>query len=111
MFIAQYSQIMFMFSQIFDFVIVPSLALSSSFGNSFSLSNPLGQSVAAGSAQNDQSILIFLYRQILFNEFQNALKEELLVHNPVGLPSASALTVDKLLSIFCLSCRKLGINL
>ena len=109
-FMGQYSQIMFMFSQIFDFVLVPSLTFSSAFGNTLMSSNPFCQSLAAGSAQNDPTILIFLYRQIIFNEFQNSLKEEILVHNPIGSPSASALTVDKLLSIFGSSCRKLGIN-
>jgi len=104
--ITQFSQIMFLFSQIFDFVIVPSLTFSSSL-----LSNPLGQSLAAGSAQNDPTILIFLYRQIIFTEFQNSLKDELLVHYPPGSASASLLTIDKMLSIFCSSCRKLGINL
>ncbi len=109
-FIGQYSQIMFMFSQIFDFVLAPSLTFSSPFGNSFVSSNPLCQSLAAGSAQNDPSILLFLYRQIIFNEFQNSLKEEILLHNPIGSVSTSAITVDKLLSIFGSTCRKLGIN-
>ncbi|KAF0138327.1 MAG: hypothetical protein FD122_3816, partial [Stygiobacter sp.] len=109
-FMGQYSQIMFMFSQIFDFVLVPSLTFSSAFGNTLMSSNPFCQSLAAGSAQNDPTILIFLYRQIIFNEFQNSLKEEILVHNPIGSPSASALTVEKILSIFGSSCRKLGIN-
>ena len=67
-FIGQYSQIMFMFSQIFDFILVPSLTFSSAFGNSFISSNPLSQSLAAGSAQNDPTILIFLYRQMIFND-------------------------------------------
>ena len=109
-FIGQYSQIMFMFSQIFDFVLAPSLTFSSPFGNSFVSSNPICQSLAAGSAQNDPSILLFLYRQIIFNEFQNSLKEEILLHNPIGSVSTSAVTVDKLLSIFGSTCRKLGIN-
>ncbi len=58
-FIGQYSQIMFMFSQIFDFVIVPSLTFPSAFGNTQISSNPFCQSLAAGSAQNDPTILIF----------------------------------------------------
>jgi len=110
-FIAQFSQIMFLFSQIFDFIIVPSITFSSAFCNSFVSSNPLCQSLAAGSAQNDPTILIFLYRQIIFTEFQNSLKYELLVQNAPCSASALPLTIDKLLSIFCASCRKLGINL
>ena len=110
-FIAQFSQIMFLFSQIFDFIIVPSLTFSSAFCNSFVSSNTLCQSLAAGSAQNDPTILIFLYRQIIFTEFQNSLKYELLVQNAPCSASALPLTIDKLLSIFCASCRKLGINL